>query len=595
MAIVIGEPKEVLNENEKVELSALNKLKSVFKSDNSVVIYFKPVIYNPRISREISPDILIFFRDLGCVVVEVKAWSLEYAKDLKIDKNGMLTDGKRRFQNPLKEVRRFVETLLDIGGGPASFVFFLPNMNRLEHKKLPKNIREIIPEDRTIFRFESDDSVKSKILQHLSPFSRRLTPSEVRLNMEKLRAKLFPFVNIPSSQKSLKQFMDYVQEGVLYERKPGHYVLRGGPGTGKTVVLVGKAIKERILDLKEGKRRNIGIISYTNSIVSMIKRNIDRICSDRFLEFDSGDFLISTLHRISFEILDKNQKRLPKESDSVDEVVKLLKKGEIFIPEKLKFDVLLVDESQDFKKDWFLLIKSMLKKNALVVFAVDETQRIYDDRDWKWKDTPFPVRGKRVIILRKAYRTGEGILRFGISFLKKDPVLVRKLKELEAWESLESAEFVKSGTQPKVLVGEQYQLLVRILRDLLKQYRPKDIFVLTPYSKSGKLSLEKLREVIVKSGVLSNDEINTQKEFDEEKLNIFSYHRAKGLENKCVILLGADKLPYDVSTKAKDKRRDRRLFYVAMTRAQEKLFIMGEKEAGFLKEVKELLEGGKDG
>jgi superfamily I DNA/RNA helicase len=120
-------------------------------------------------------------------------------------------------------------------------------------------------------------------------------------------------------------------------------------------------------------------------------------------------------------------------------------------------------------------------------------------------------------------------------------------------------------------------------------------FILTSFPKGkGPLSLQQIRKYLVEQGILKADEINISKVISKNRLNIISYHSVKGLENKCIILLGTDKLPFSKSkTKsktAKERRRDRKLFYVALTRAQEKLILIGEREEGFFKEFAEFLQ-----
>ena len=59
-----------------------------------------------------------------------------------------------------------------------------------------------------------------------------------------------------------------------------------------------------------------------------------------------------------------------------------------------------------------------------------------------------------------------------------------------------------------------------------------------------------------------------QKKYDEKKLLITTYHSSKGLENKVCILLNVDRLD------------NKRLVYVGLTRASEKLFIHSYKSGG---------------
>jgi len=88
--------------------------------------------------------------------------------------------------------------------------------------------------------------------------------------------------------------------------------------------------------------------------------------------------------------------------DLVEKAITVFK--EKSIPESIKPDILLVDESQDFRLSWFRLIHQIKKENTVIAFGVDETQRIYEGTDWRWKDTGFDARG-RVTVLRKIYRS----------------------------------------------------------------------------------------------------------------------------------------------------------------------------------------------
>ncbi|MFN3411183.1 MAG: ATP-dependent helicase [Exilispira sp.] len=72
--------------------------------------------------------------------------------------------------------------------------------------------------------------------------------------------------------------------------------------------------------------------------------------------------------------------------------------------------------------------------------------------------------------------------------------------------------------------------------------------------------------------LLMNNDID---EKEEDKVNLLTMHAAKGLEFKVVFIVGAEKgiIPSDKITNRMELEEERRLFYVAMTRAKEYLFI----------------------
>lgn len=89
-----------------------------------------------------------------------------------------------------------------------------------------------------------------------------------------------------------------------------------------------------------------------------------------------------------------------------------------------------------------------------------------------------------------------------------------------------------------------------------------------------------------------------QKNQEDDAVNIVTMHAAKGLEWKVVILpdVNEGSVPHKKAVKDEEIEEERRMFYVAMTRAKEHLFIfyIHEKEAGNLLPSRFLDELGMD-
>ena len=75
---------------------------------------------------------------------------------------------------------------------------------------------------------------------------------------------------------------------------------------------------------------------------------------------------------------------------------------------------------------------------------------------------------------------------------------------------------------------------------------------------------------------LNNIEVgNTKEKDDSNSISLMTIHSAKGLEYKCVFIIGLEEgiFPLVYKNKTADIEEERRLFYVALTRAKEKVYI----------------------
>jgi len=75
----------------------------------------------------------------------------------------------------------------------------------------------------------------------------------------------------------------------------------------------------------------------------------------------------------------------------------------------------------------------------------------------------------------------------------------------------------------------------------------------------------------------ANDDVDGEKEKDS--VTLLTVHSAKGLEFKCVFIVGMEQnlFPHARSLEGRDIDEERRLFYVAITRAKTQLFLTNSK------------------
>jgi len=565
------------SENFKAEILATKKLEAAFKKDDDTVIYLRPgVRYSPLLGRTIEPDIVVFKKGIGTVIFEVKAWDGNLLRKCRVEK-GFLQCGDKKFIPPLVELKAFINALLDKAGPPIGGLLFFPFLSIKDYKALPLSIRELIPEELTVFEDDflkaKKEMIRRKFFAVLAPFTNRIPEEEIKKNQEKLKRILFPDVNIPNVEASL----DEMQESFLFSLKKGYRVVRGGPGSGKTVTLIGKAIQSVLEDILENRQRKIVFLTFGKSLVEKVKSDIRYLLSQHGLEEYEDRIEVYTLHAYAgkiFNAIHPNKK--------VEDTLEAILNEEI--PEEFKPDILLVDETQDLKLEWFQFIKKLYKEEeTILAFGVDETQRIYPDTEWKWKDTPFPVTGKKVKVLDKIYRTPAKFIRLGIEFLKKDPKLIKDLKELRKEQGsnwIDSFEARDIKCKVKLYSPKEPYLFVRkLVKDLLTRYKPDEILILTPHDD------KRLKRFLQKEF----GKVNENSHFERGKINVITYYRSKGLEAEAVIILEFDKLfNLKLRDNVSENRRLRRLGFVALTRAKKELFILGKEEGAF-NEVKEIL------
>ena len=276
-------------------------------------------------------------------------------------------------------------------------------------------------------------------------------------------------------------------------------------------------------------------------------------------------------------------------TDQIVDGIKFLKENPLEIP---KFDYVLVDEYQDVNAMQVELINLL---NPESLFAVgDPRQAIFG---WRGSDIKFIINFEKdygeteVIHLTENYRSSRKIVDFinhsikdmGLPDLKSgNEVPDTKVALLEFPSENEEREFVIRKIIEAGLPGEEIFVLARTNRQL-----------------------QELSQIMKQRGILHivrTDEIRNPAETKEGHITLATVHAIKGLEAKLVFLIGANEQNFPckasdhpvlelIKTTSYDREEEeRRLFYVAISRAKEKLYLTysGTKPTYFI--VDEMLK-----
>ncbi|HLC95964.1 MAG TPA: UvrD-helicase domain-containing protein [Candidatus Nanoarchaeia archaeon] len=285
---------------------------------------------------------------------------------------------------------------------------------------------------------------------------------------------------------------------------------------------------------------------------------------------------VSRFYNLLIPLYDSYEDYLEKKSlidynDMIHLVIKLFKsEPNVLTKYQKRFQHILVDEYQDVSAAQVELIKLLLTEENNLFAVGDDWQSIYGFRG---SEVEFIVnfekefKGSEKILLPYNYRSANDIVEASNIVIKKNPNQVdkdikafnssnsEKIFQFNALNEIDGANFILQKT--KKLYSDGYKF-----KDVLFLYRRTRHWV--PYG-----NFFKKREFII---------------------NKKTIHSSKGLEAKVVFLVGLScgSFPYvwedsriiQVIKKCdltKKEEEERRVFYVGMTRAKEKLFLISER------------------
>lgn len=250
---------------------------------------------------------------------------------------------------------------------------------------------------------------------------------------------------------------------------------------------------------------------------------------------------------------------------------------------KSKFQYILVDEFQDVNNLQVELIKLLLTDQTQLFCVGDDWQSIYGFRGSNVSyiiEFEKHFKDAQVIKLNLNYRSTQNIVGASNEVIKNNKFKVEK--EILASKKSEHKIVVYAGNSEE----ENIQFCVERINELLEsELTNEDILFLYRRSKMFYNYFTRFR----KEGI---------------RVQYKTIHAAKGLEAKVVFILGLtegyggfpdiwleDRI-FQVIKKANHDlllEEERRLFYVAITRAKDKLFLITEKgnESSFLREIPE--------
>ncbi len=366
--------------------------------DDDWTIYVQPFL------NGLQPDIIIFSEKAGLGIFEVKDWNLECYRVCEDGKWDVYDGRNERWRDtavrcPLSQVKHYKDSILryelpelnaevalnsKVYSIIATFVYFHCHTTK-EALIKTASLNEIHPYT-TVFGHDNlgPESLwrllrKHRLVDNDSPFSELMKRYDLRDRLQ--NSLTYPEHGRLEIDDIL--FDLHKDQKHLLSNLPGKKRVIGSAGTGKSLIVARKAINAA----QSGQMVlivcfNITMVNYLNDIVRRLAR---------YKSKDGED--------ISRRILVRNYHRLFPTGMELDDP-----DASSFVP----FDVILIDEGQDFPREWILnLYKLVRDERSHVMILEDDRQNIYGVDVAARRSVPG-ITG-RPNLLKKSFRITHGI------------------------------------------------------------------------------------------------------------------------------------------------------------------------------------------
>ncbi|WP_290874696.1 3'-5' exonuclease [Aquabacterium sp.] len=546
--------------------------------------------------KQTQPDFVVLHPRRGILVLETKDWKLDTLHKATRQYWEILVDGQIKVvKNPLAQARHGAIDVVNalerdpqliqqsgLHAGKLAFpwghgvVFTRITRKQFENAGLDQAIEPhlVICQDEML-ESEDPEAFQQRLWEM---FAHAFGGAMSLPQLDRVRWNLFPEVRVQTQGAlfddsdadadlpDVMKVMDLQQEQLARSLGDGHRVIHGVAGSGKTMILGYRA--EYLAKAQTASSKPILVLCFNEPLgvklhsVFNAKGMADRVHARHF-------------HKWCYDQLKAYGQNLPPQGRNfadqlVDNVIRAVDRKQI---PSGQYQAILIDEGHDFKPEWLKLVTQMVdpSTNSLLLLY-DDAQSIYErsrSRQFSFKSVGIQAQG-RTTILKINYRNTKQILQTanliaadllspedrdedGIPLVKpigcgregQDPIIVRlpSLRE----EADRIAELLKAQHESG---GNAWSDMAVLCRD----YEVMDAC-------AQALQRMKLPHQVRKR----TGEFHPSR----EAIKVMTMKVSKGLEFPVVAIPGLGQMP----VKGEDEKEEARLFYVAATRATDKLIV----------------------
>ena len=544
------------------------------------------------------PDFVVLHPFRGLLILEVKDWKLSTIVQADKEDWSILVDGQSKsVASPLSQARSYAHEVVNLMekdpqliqaegryqgklAFPWSYGVALPNITRKQFETA--ELHHALEPQRVICQDEMLESVGAEELQsrlwEMFPYGMR---GQISLpQLERVRWIMFPQVRVQvqtslfdessaeAELPSIMRVMDLQQEQLARSLGDGHRVIHGVAGSGKTMILGYRA--EYLAKASTSTSKPILILCFNESLgvklASVIAakglsakvhvRHFHKWCRDQLVAY--GQSLPA-----------QNMPTEPKMAEMVQRVIHAVDRKHI---PSGQYQAVMIDESHDFAPEWLRLITQMIDPATNSLLALyDDAHSIYErarSKQFSFKSVGIQAQG-RTTILKINYRNTRQILQTA-SLVAAD-LLTAEDKDDDGIPLVKPISYGREGPEPLIiklpsLREEAYAIADHLAQAHKEGFAWGDMAVLCADWKTRDLCAQVLaqRKLPIENRVNPHD-------YDpaSNKIKLMTMKVSKGLEFPVVALPGVGHMP----AAGEDEKEAARLFYVAATRATQRLLL----------------------
>ncbi len=557
----------------------------------------------PMGPRNTHPDFCVLHPRRGILVLEVKDWKLSTIQQADKQTWEIIPDGiPKTVANPLEQARQYAQTvvtalqrdkqLIQTEGAHAGKVAFpwsygvvLTEITRKQFEAA--ELHHAIEPHRVLCKDEMLESVDAEDLQSrlwdMFPYGMRGTLSLPQI--DRVRWIMFPQVRVQTSGDlfddndaeaelpDIMRVMDLQQEQLARSLGDGHRVIHGVAGSGKTMILGYRA--EYLAQASTTSSKPILILCFNEPLGV----KLHSVMQTKGL---GGKVHVRHFHKWCRDQLVAYGQAIPNQGprmfdEMVDNVIRGVDRKQI---PSGQYQAVMIDEGHDFAPEWLKLVTQMVDPttNSLLVLY-DDAQSIYErarSKQFSFKSVGIQAQG-RTTILKINYRNTRQILHTA-SLVAAD-LLTAEDQDDDGIPLLKPVSCGREGQEPLIIKLPTLQAEADAIADHLAQAHKEgfawgDMAVLCADTKTRDLCARTLaqRKLPVENRISPGH-------FDptSNKIKVMTMKVSKGLEFPVVALPGVGHMP----AKGEDEKEAARVFYVAATRATQRLVLTVSGDCGF--------------
>lgn len=547
------------------------------------------------------PDFVLLHPRRGLLILEVKDWKLDTIRlagrqDWTIVPHGL----PKTVVNPAEQARHYAHQVVDAlcrdrqlvhAEGrwqgmltfPWSYGVVFTHITRRQFDAA--GLQRAIEPHRVVCADEMTEAVDPEAfrdrLRAMFPVLMRgtLTPPQI----ERVRWTLFPEVRVPAQgllhaadpaaddgPPDLVKVMDLQQEQLARSLGDGHRVIHGVAGSGKTMILGYRA--EHLARTADGKP--VLVLCYNRPLAE----KLEAFFAARGL---AGRVQARGFHQWCRQQLVAHGQPVPEGRGlferMVQDVIEAVARGRIPAGQ---YQAVLIDEGHDFRPEWLQLVTRMVdpRTNSLLLLY-DDAQSIYErqhSRQFSFKSVGIQAQG-RTTILRVNYRNTRQILETARALAAE--LLTPEERDDDGVPLLQPLSCGREGQAPQVMrlpsLRDEARHIAELLMDAHRQgHAWSDMAVLCRHYGVMDECAEALRHRRVPHQLRKG---SVKHKPSDDGVAVMTMHASKGLEFPLVALPGLGQMP----TEGEDEKDEARLFYVAATRATQRLLLTTSGEGAF--------------